>query len=91
MSDLAWGLMFLLPVNAQRRLIGKVAGALNRHGHFLFTAPVEAGTWPDAMTALPSCSLGFEAYERQLTAHGLQLDGNVVDEGDNHYYFTVKR
>lgn len=87
----AWGLMFLLPVSTQRSLIGKVARALNRHGHFLFTAPMDAGTWTDAMTGLPSYSLGLKDYERELVAHGLQLDGNDVDEGDNHYYFTTKR
>ena len=31
----AWGLMFIFPVDTQRRLIGKVARALNRPGHFL--------------------------------------------------------
>ena len=87
----AWGLMFLLPVGIQRSLIAKVAGALNRHGRFLFTAPIEAGAWADAMTGLPSYSLGFTAYERELTAHGLRMDGNDVDEGGNHYYFTAKR
>jgi len=88
---IAWGLMFLLPVSSQRILIGKVARVLNRDGHFLFTAPKEAGAWTDSMTNLPSCSLGFEAYERELVAHGLQLVGNDVDEGDNHYYLAVKR
>jgi 2-polyprenyl-3-methyl-5-hydroxy-6-metoxy-1,4-benzoquinol methylase len=90
-AAVAWGLMFLLPVDTQRSLIGKVARALNPHGHFLFTAPREAGTWPDGMTGLPSYSLGHEAYEQELVAHGLRLVGNDVDEGDNHYYFTAKR
>ena len=90
-AAVAWGLMFLLPADTQRRLIGKVARALNRHGHFLFTAPREAGTWTDGMTSLPSYSLGHEAYERELVAHDLRLVGNDVDEGDNHYYFAAKR
>jgi 2-polyprenyl-3-methyl-5-hydroxy-6-metoxy-1,4-benzoquinol methylase len=90
-AAVAWGLMFLLPVDTQRSLIGKVARALNPHGQFLFTAPREAGTWSDGMTGLPSCSLGHEAYERELVAHGLRLVGNDVDEGDNRYYFTAKR
>lgn len=90
-AAVAWGLMFLLRPDAQRRLIGKVARALNRHGHLLFTAPREAVTWNDGMTDLPSCSLGHESYERELVAHDLRLVGSDVDEGDNHYYFAVKR
>ena len=90
-AAVAWGLMFLLPVDTQRSLIGKVARALHPRGRFLFTAPREAGTWPDGMTGLPSYSLGHEAYEQELLAHGLRLVGNDVDEGDNHYYFTAKR
>ncbi len=87
----AWGLIFLLPVDTQRRLIGKVARALNPDGQFLFTASREADIWTDNMTGLPSYSLGREAYEQELLAHGLRLVGNDVDEGDNYYYLTVKR
>jgi 2-polyprenyl-3-methyl-5-hydroxy-6-metoxy-1,4-benzoquinol methylase len=90
-AAVAWGLMFLLPVDTQRSLIGKVARVLNPSGQFLFTAPKEAGTWPDSLTGIPSYSLGHEAYERELAVHGLRLSGNDVDEGDNYYYFTVKR
>jgi 2-polyprenyl-3-methyl-5-hydroxy-6-metoxy-1,4-benzoquinol methylase len=86
----AWGLMFLLPVETQRSLIGKVAHVLNPQGHFLFTAPKETGTWPDGMTGLPSCSLGHEEYARELATHGLHLVGNDVDEGANYYYFAAK-
>ncbi|MPY90988.1 MAG: methyltransferase domain-containing protein [Luteitalea sp.] len=32
-AAVAWGLMFLLPVDTQRNLIGKVARALNPNGH----------------------------------------------------------
>ena len=90
-AAVAWGLMFLLPADTQRSLIGKVARALNRDGRFLFTAPRETGTWTDGMTGLPSYSLGHEAYERELVAHDLRLVGNDVDEGDNYYYFALKR
>jgi len=90
-AAVAWGLMFLLPADTQRRLIGKVAHALNRPGHFLFTAPKKAGTWTDVMTGLPSYSLGHEGYERELVAHDLRLVGNDTDEGDNDYYFAAKR
>jgi 2-polyprenyl-3-methyl-5-hydroxy-6-metoxy-1,4-benzoquinol methylase len=87
---LAWGLMFILPADTQRRLIGKVARALNCNGRFLFTSPKQACSWMDGMTGLPSLSLGHEVYERELKAHGLQLVGNEEDEGDNYYFFAVK-
>ena len=90
-AAIAWGLMFLLPPDTQRALIGKVAGTLKPHGHFLFTAPKDNCTWPDGMTDLPSYSLGHDAYERELATHGLQLVGNDVDEGDNYYYIAIKR
>ena len=90
-AAVAWGLMFLLPVDTQRSLIGKVARVLNPHGHFLFTAPKDAGTSPDGMTGLPTYSLGHEAYERELVSHGLRLVGNDLDKGANYYYFTAKR
>lgn len=87
----AWGLMFLLPAEVQRTVIGKVARALNHDGHFLFTSAKEAGSWTDAMTGLPSISLGQDAYEQGLSAHGLELIGNDLDEGDNYYYFATRR
>lgn len=87
---LAWGLMFLLSADTQRAVFGKVARALNRDGHFLFTSPREACSWMDGMTGLPSISLGHGMYEQELAAHGLVLVGNDKDEGDNYYYFATK-
>jgi 2-polyprenyl-3-methyl-5-hydroxy-6-metoxy-1,4-benzoquinol methylase len=86
----AWGLFFLLTVEAQRRLIGKVAQALDRHGRFLFTSPKQACTWMDAMTGLPSVSLGAAGYAEELALHGLALTGDAEDEGENYYYFATK-
>ena len=86
----AWGLIFILPVETQRGLIGKVARTLNRHGQFLFTSPKQACTWIDCMTGLPSISLGHEVYEQELAGHGLVLVGNDEDEGENYYYFATK-
>ena len=86
----AWGLMFLLTAETQRGLIGKVARAMNRQGRFLFTSPRRACSWMDVMTGLQSISLGHEAYEQELAAHGLVLVGNAEDEGENYYYFAVK-
>src|SRR5215469_1223561 len=42
----AWGLFFLLDAQVQRRLIKKVAGALQSGGRLLFTAPNESGSFP---------------------------------------------
>ncbi len=86
----AWALMFLLPAEIQRKLIAEVARVLNPRGHFLFTSPQEACSWTDAMTGLRSLSLGHEAYETDLRESGLGLVGNMVDEGENYYYFAKK-
>ena len=87
---IAWGLMFLLPSNAQQALIKQVSGVLNPGGRFLFTAPKEACTWDDALTGSASLSLGSAVYERTLLAARLTLVGQYDDEGDNHY-FNVQR
>jgi 2-polyprenyl-3-methyl-5-hydroxy-6-metoxy-1,4-benzoquinol methylase len=86
----AWGLFFLLAPDTQRILIAKVARALNSGGHFLFTSPREICSWEDGMTGLPSISLGQEVYDKELSANGLTLVGNDVDDGDNYYYFARK-
>jgi len=87
---IAVGLMFLLPAERQRDLIRKVALALNRGGRFLFTSPVQVCPWPDVVTGRTSVSIGDEAYKAALSGAGLTLLGEVVDEGDNHYYDARK-
>lgn len=87
---IAWGLVFLLPAEVQVAVIGKVAKALNRGGKFLFTAPEKAVTWQDSLTGRESISLGAEEYRRILFAERLVLDGELSDEGGNHYYLTSK-
>jgi len=78
--------MFLLPADAQRELIGRVALALTPDGRFLFTSPAEPCTWTDVLTGRPSLSLGAEAYRAVLSAAGLTVLAASLDEGDNHYY-----
>jgi SAM-dependent methyltransferase len=87
---IAWGLMFLLEPPAQAEIIRRVAPALVRGGRFVFTAPREVCEWTDIMTGQRSVSLGEEAYRGLLTSAGLVLVGDADDEGDNHYYMTVK-
>ena len=87
----AWGLLFLLEAEVQRRLIGRVAAVLASDGGFLFTSPRQACFWQDAMTGRTSISLGYEAYRDALEAEGMSLAGTAYDEGENHYYSAKKR
>ena len=87
---IAWGLLFLLEPRVQAQIIGKVARALARDGRFLFTAPLQACEWRDAMTGLRSESLGAEDYRRLLEEAGLVVVNETDDEGDNHYYMSLK-
>ena len=89
---LAWGLMFLLSAEDQRRLIHMVAQILVPGGRFLFTssAGVEPLVWTDAMTGLESRSLGAVEYRRQLAAAGLFVIREYEDEGENHYFDASK-
>jgi SAM-dependent methyltransferase len=83
---LAWGLMFLLGVEDQHRLIQRIADILVPSGRLLFTSPPEPLVWNDAMTGLESRSLGAEEYRRQLLAVGLSVSNEYEDEGQNHYF-----
>jgi hypothetical protein len=87
-AAIAWGLFFFFPIDTQRLLIRKVAGALEIGGKFLFTSPSQICTWQDAMTGRQSISPGFSGYQEILTAQGLTLVGTRCDEGDNHYYLA---
>ena len=89
-AAVAVGLVFLLPEESQRALIRRVAAALNPQGRFLFSAPVETGSWTDIMTGGPSLSLGDDAYKAVLADAGLSLVGEYVDEGESHYYDVSK-
>ena len=86
----AWGLMFLLPVEVQQAVIHRVAGALHPGGRFLFTAPGQACSWVDASTGRMSQSAGSTAYTRMLAEAGLALTDEREDEGENHYYEAVR-
>jgi 2-polyprenyl-3-methyl-5-hydroxy-6-metoxy-1,4-benzoquinol methylase len=87
----AWGLIFLLDADEQRRLTAKMASVLTSGGRMLFTAPHAACSWRDAMTGQTSRSLGFDEYRKELEANGLSLVGARTDAGENHYYLALKR
>ena len=86
----AWGLLFLLDVEIQCKVIGKVAGVLRSGGRLLFTAPRQSCSWCDAMTGRISISLGQEAYRKALEAEGISLVGTRCDEDENYYYSAQK-
>jgi SAM-dependent methyltransferase len=87
---LAWGLIFLLSAEDQRRLIQRIAEILAPSGRLLFTSTTEPVDWNDAMTGLASCSLGAEEYRRHLSAVGLSVASEYEDEGQNHYFDAFK-
>jgi cyclopropane fatty-acyl-phospholipid synthase-like methyltransferase len=82
----AIGLLFLLPPEAQQRLLMRIPAALRPGARFLFTAPTQVATWQDILTGRESRSLGREKYLALLTGAGLSLTGEYTDEGENHYY-----
>ena len=87
---LSIGLIFLLPAPAQIALLKRVSEALKPGGRFLFSAPIEIGTWKDVMTGLTSQSLGQDAYKTALLDAGFTRIESLHDEGGSHYYEASK-
>ncbi len=83
---LAIGLIFLLKVEDQHRLIQRFAEILVPGGRLLFTASAQPAVWNDVMTGLESISLGAEQYRELLLAAGLSVAQEYEDEGQNHYF-----
>ena len=88
---IAVGLLFLLSEDSQRDLIRRVGLALNSGGRFLFTSPAQSCTWTDILTGRESLSLGAAAYKTIIADARLNLVGEHLDEGDNHYYDTCRQ
>lgn len=89
-AAIAIGLIFLLSEEDQFRMLSRVAEVLNPGGHFLFTAPVETGSWADMNTGHLCRSLGREVYQHAMNEAGLRIVGEYEDSGRNHYYATEK-
>ena len=87
---LAWGLMFLLSPEDQRRLIQRIADILVPGGRLLFTSPAEIGFGDDVLTGRETRSLGAEEYRRRLSAVDLSVASEYKDEGGNHYFDVFK-
>jgi GNAT superfamily N-acetyltransferase len=86
----AWGLVFLLSDEQQRRLIPRIADVLEPGGRLLFTSPVEAAAWNDVLTGVESRSLGGAEYRRLLASAGLSVEREYEDAGQNHYFEAIK-
>ena len=87
---LAWGFMFVLSPDDQRRLIQRIADILVPGGRLLFTSPAEIGSGTDVMTRREFRSLGAEEYRQRLSAVGLTVAREYQDEGQNHYFDAFK-
>lgn len=83
------GLLFLLPPGVQLDVLGRLATALRPGGHLIFSSPRQPLTWNDALTDLPSRSLGFEAYAAALAERRLTLAATDEDAGGNFYYLAT--
>jgi SAM-dependent methyltransferase len=85
----AWGLMFLLLPEEQRRLIQRIGDILVPGGRLLFTSVDEPVVWNDAMTGLESRSLGSAEYRGLLSAAGMSLIREYEDQ-ENYYFDALK-
>jgi len=87
----AWGLIFLLTPEKQRRVIQRIADVLKPGGRLLFTSEAQPLVWNDAMTGLESRSLGAVEYRKLLSAVGLAVISQYEDVCQNHYFDVLKR
>ncbi len=87
---IAIGLLFLLSELDQATLISRISEILVPRGRFLFTAPIEIGTWKDRNTGIECTSLGQDNYEGLLTSAGFRVVATYTDKGDNNYYDAEK-
>jgi len=84
------GLIFLLEASEQVALLHRVSEILLPGGGFLFTAPIETGTWQDTTTGHECRSLGRARYVETLENAGFCVVGTHVDEGKNNHYEAQK-
>jgi SAM-dependent methyltransferase len=84
------GLIFLLEASEQVALLQRVSEILLPGGRFLFTAPIETGTWRDTTTGHECRSLGRARYVEALENAGFCVVGTHVDEGKNNHYEAQK-
>lgn len=83
---IAIGFVFLLQTEEQAAFIQQVSNLITTGGRFLFTAPLEIGTWKDINTGQECRSLGRKRYESLLRGAGFRIVATYEDEGLNNYY-----
>jgi SAM-dependent methyltransferase len=89
-AALAIGLMFLLKIDEQHRLLERFAEILVPDGRLLFTSTAKSAVWNDVMTGFESLSLGAEQYRKLLEAAGFSIAEEYEDIGENHYFDAFK-
>ena len=89
-AAIAIGLLFLLPENEQVSVIKRISDIVLPGGKFLFTAPIQIGTWRDITTGIESLSLGQQRYTEILKDAGFQIINTYYDKGKNNHYDTEK-
>lgn len=89
----AWGVLFHLPPEAQRRVLRRMARWLGPGGHLLFTAGAVAGERTGTMhgEAFRYWSLGADGYRRLLIGCGMDPATVVRDAAGNQVYRARKR
>ena len=91
-AAVAWGVIFHLPHDEQRRAIAKIASVLKPGGLFLFTAGDEDGEKEgDPMNGVPFhyWSFSTDGYRELLMANRLTLLDVHRDAGQNSYYLAI--
>jgi SAM-dependent methyltransferase len=90
-AAIAWGVIFHMPHDEQRRAIAKIAVVLKPGGLFLFTAGDEDGDKEgDPMNGVPFHYWSFtvDGYRKLLKSNGLTLLNVHRDAGQNIYYLA---
>jgi SAM-dependent methyltransferase len=93
-AAIAWGVLFHLEHDEQRKAIAKVASALKPEGLFLFTSgDVDGSRQGEPMNGVPFryWSFSVEGYRELLNANGLTLLDVHRDPADNIYYLARVR
>lgn len=92
-AAIAWGVLFHLEHEEQRKAVAKVASVLKPGGLFLFTSGDEEGSKQgEPMHGVPFryWSHSVEGYRKLLKANGLTLLNVQHDERRNVYYLARK-